>query len=83
MSRRVAADRFTGYGEPETVRWRSAPESAIAGAAGMRLLKLDAGSVEVDFAEAQRAAVAGQYLVLYDGEEMVWGGGEILHASTA
>jgi len=83
MSRRVAAGPFHWIREPETVpmalsariRHRQALQEC-------RLLKLDAGSVEVDFAEAQRAAVAGQYLVLYDGEECL-GGGEILHASTA
>lgn len=36
----------------------------------------DDGRVEVHFAQAQRAATAGQYLVLYDGAECL-GGGEI------
>ncbi|MDR3415845.1 MAG: tRNA 2-thiouridine(34) synthase MnmA [Nevskia sp.] len=36
----------------------------------------DDGSVVADFAEPQRAAAAGQYLVLYEGEECL-GGGEI------
>ncbi|MGH8505694.1 MAG: tRNA 2-thiouridine(34) synthase MnmA [Stenotrophobium sp.] len=35
--------------------------------------------VQVHFEQAQRAAVAGQYLVLYDGEECL-GGGEIISA---
>jgi tRNA-uridine 2-sulfurtransferase len=38
------------------------------------------GGVEIRFAEAQRAATAGQYAVLYDGEECL-GGGEIEAAS--
>ncbi len=36
----------------------------------------DDGRVEVHFSQAQRAATAGQYLVLYDGAECL-GGGEI------
>lgn len=40
----------------------------------------DDGRVEVYFAQAQRAATAGQYLVLYDGAECL-GGGEIESAS--
>lgn len=40
----------------------------------------DDGRVEVKFAQAQRAATAGQYLVLYDGAECL-GGGEIQSAS--
>ncbi|HWU68826.1 MAG TPA: tRNA 2-thiouridine(34) synthase MnmA [Stenotrophobium sp.] len=36
-------------------------------------------TVQVHFEQAQRAAVAGQYLVLYDGEECL-GGGEIICA---
>jgi tRNA-specific 2-thiouridylase len=39
-------------------------------------LVADDGRVEVRFAQPQRAAVAGQYLVLYDGQECL-GGGEI------
>ena len=39
----------------------------------------DDGRVEVHFAQAQRAATAGQYLVLYDGAECL-GGGEIENA---
>jgi tRNA-specific 2-thiouridylase len=39
-------------------------------------LLADDGRVEVRFAQPQRAAVAGQYLVLYDGQECL-GGGEI------
>lgn len=38
-----------------------------------------AGGLTVTFADAQRAAVAGQYLVLYAGEECL-GGGEISQA---
>ena len=34
------------------------------------------GRVQIEFAQPQRAAVAGQYAVLYDGEECL-GGGEI------
>jgi tRNA-specific 2-thiouridylase len=41
---------------------------------------LDDGRVEVRFAQAQRAATAGQYLVLYDGAECL-GGGEIQSAN--
>lgn len=41
---------------------------------------LDDGRVEVHFAQAQRAATAGQYLVLYDGAECL-GGGEIQSAN--
>jgi tRNA-specific 2-thiouridylase len=37
------------------------------------------GAVEVEFAEPQRAAAAGQYCVLYDGLECL-GGGEIASA---
>ncbi|MGH8456317.1 MAG: tRNA 2-thiouridine(34) synthase MnmA [Stenotrophobium sp.] len=37
------------------------------------------GTLEVNFAQAQRAAVAGQYLVLYDDQECL-GGGEIASA---
>ncbi len=36
-------------------------------------------AVEVEFKNPQRAAVAGQYLVLYDGDECL-GGGEVLAA---
>jgi tRNA-uridine 2-sulfurtransferase len=39
------------------------------------------GSVQADFAQPQRAAVPGQYLVLYDGEECL-GGGEIAAVQT-
>jgi len=39
------------------------------------------GEVLAEFAQPQRAAVAGQYLVLYDGEECL-GGGEITGAGT-
>jgi len=41
------------------------------------LMRMDAARVEVHFDEAQRAAVPGQYLVLYDGEECL-GGGEMV-----
>ena len=41
-----------------------------------RAALLPGGSVRIEFAESQRAAVAGQYAVLYDGEECL-GGGEI------
>ena len=37
------------------------------------------GSVEITFVEPQRAAVAGQFAVLYDGEECL-GGGRIARA---
>lgn len=40
----------------------------------------DDGHIEVHFSQAQRAATAGQYLVLYDGAECL-GGGEIRSAS--
>ena len=46
-----------------------------------RLLSMSPESVEVDFENPQRAAVAGQYLVLYDGQECL-GGGEIATAAT-
>jgi tRNA-specific 2-thiouridylase len=41
-----------------------------------RLLRADGDEIEVEFAQPQRAAVAGQYLALYDGEECL-GAGEI------
>lgn len=44
------------------------------------LQHVDGEQVEVVFAQAQRAAVAGQYLVLYAGDECL-GGGEIQSAS--
>jgi tRNA-specific 2-thiouridylase len=40
------------------------------------ILPADGGRVEIHFRMAQRAATAGQYAVLYDGEECL-GGGEI------
>jgi len=42
---------------------------------------LDNGSVVADFEQPQRAAAAGQYLVLYDGAECL-GGGEIASAQS-
>jgi len=41
-----------------------------------RVTAIEGDRVEVAFEQPQRAAVAGQYLVLYDGEECL-GGGEI------
>ncbi len=45
------------------------------------VLRIDQDTVEVEFGAPQRAAVTGQYLVLYDGEECL-GGGEIAHVQT-
>jgi tRNA-specific 2-thiouridylase len=78
MSTRIVAAPFHWIRRPATlpprltarIRHRQAlQECAVTDARG--------DTVEVTFHQPQRAAVAGQYLVLYDGEECL-GGGEIV-----
>jgi len=68
MSRRVAAGPFLLDTRAGDVPMALSARSATAGAAGMPAAELDAGSVE-GFRRGAAPAVAGQYLVLYDGEE--------------
>ncbi len=62
---------------PDTLHARIRHRQALQ---ACRAAVRDDGRVEVHFAHAQRAATAGQYLVLYDGAECL-GGGEIQSAS--
>ena len=75
MSRRIVAAQFHWIRRPQggdrplraRIRHRQALQECTA--------RLDAdGTVTAEFAQAQRAAAAGQYLVLYDGEECLGGG---------
>ena len=80
MSRQVVATPFHWIRQPAQfeqllqarIRHRQALQPC-------RVHLLADGAVAADFAEPQRAAAAGQYLVLYDGEECL-GGGEIASA---
>ena len=81
MSRTIVTEPFQWIRKPEPlsnelharIRHRQALQACSA-------MVRDDGRVEVHFSQAQRAATAGQYLVLYDGAECL-GGGEIQSAS--
>jgi tRNA-uridine 2-sulfurtransferase len=81
MSRRIETAPFQWVRRPEQfgktfqarIRHRQALQDCTV------QLRED-GALIADFAQPQRAAAAGQYLVLYDGEECL-GGGEIAAAS--
>jgi len=82
MSRRIAAAPFHWIRQPAQfdhplqarIRHRQSLQQC-----SVRVL--DNGSVVADFEQPQRAAAAGQYLVLYDGAECL-GGGEIASAQS-
>lgn len=80
MSRRIVTAPFQWVRQPERfgqifqarIRHRQSLQECV-----VRLL--EKGELDVNFTQPQRAAAAGQYLVLYEGEECL-GGGEIATA---
>ena len=80
MSTRIAAAPFRWIRQPQPL-----PSTLLArirhrqGLQECRVTEIDGERVSVIFMQPQRAAVSGQYLVLYDGEECL-GGGEIVES---
>ncbi len=82
LSRRVVAHGLswtvappeTGQALQAQVRYRQAAQDC-------RVTAMDDGSLEVEFAQPQRAVTPGQSIVLYDGEVCL-GGGIIQHSDT-
>ncbi len=82
MSILVATDCFHWIRRPEPLPARlSARIRHRQGLQACRVARIEGDRVEIAFEQAQRAAVPGQYLVLYDGEECL-GSGEISASAT-
>lgn len=77
MARQIHCDGFHWIRRPEPLPERlSARIRHRQALQACRVASIDGDRVSVEFEQAQRAAVPGQYLVLYDGEECL-GSGEI------